>query len=43
MAARSHNDMEITMELTYAAATLRLDSFNRLSNPPSENRLRDRI
>jgi hypothetical protein len=35
MAARSHDDMEITMELAYAAITLRLDSFNRPSGPPN--------
>jgi len=35
LAARRHDDMEITMELAYAAITLRLDSFNRSSGPPN--------
>jgi hypothetical protein len=34
LAARSHNVTEVTMELAFAAATVRLDSFNRLSSPP---------
>ena len=39
MAALNHNDMEITMDLTFAVAIVRLDSFNLPSDPPSYSAL----